>query len=138
MQIKVLTKNIIVNKKGEVLALRRPEDDHRRPNAWDFPGGGLEPGEDIYDCARREIREEAGLEANKLQVIYAESGMGITDGSDVLALGFVCRDYQGEVKLSAEHSKYTWVTPEEFLTMETGDDGGFLHNMTRVFLEQLK
>lgn len=28
---------------------------------WDFPKGGLEPGEEPLDCARREVAEETGL-----------------------------------------------------------------------------
>lgn len=134
MQVKILTKNIVVNRKGEILALKRSGTDVRRPNAWDFPGGGLDQGEDIYDSARREIEEEAGLAAEDLQVIYVESGVGIIDDSDVLALCFVCRDWHGEVMLSPEHDEFAWVTPEEYLELETGDDGGFLHQCVRTWL----
>ncbi|MCY4163585.1 MAG: NUDIX domain-containing protein [bacterium] len=28
---------------------------------WEIPGGGLDPGEDFVDCARRELWEEAGF-----------------------------------------------------------------------------
>lgn len=126
--IKVLSKNIIVNETGQILALKRSKSDDRRPNCWDFPGGGKDASEDIYESAVREIYEEAGLQVltEDLQVIYIESGMGVTQ-EDVLAICFVANKWTGEVTLSLEHSAYEWVTPQEFLQMETGNDGGFLH-----------
>lgn len=137
LQVKILTKNIIVNREGKILALKRSDTDMRRPGAWDMPGGGKDMGEDIYDSARREIEEESGLVAKALQVVYVESGMGFIDGKDVLALCFVCQDWSGEVKLSDEHVEYAWVTPQEFLELGTGDDGGFLHQSVRAWLNFL-
>ena len=40
------------------LLLRHRTDD----NTWDFPGGYMEPGESTEETARREVREETGLE----------------------------------------------------------------------------
>ena len=40
-------------------------------------GGHVEPGEDIYTSARREVREEAGLEVHDLRlrcVVHADAG----------------------------------------------------------------
>lgn len=34
-----------------------------RQTSWEVPAGTLEPDEDPLECARRELREEAGLEA---------------------------------------------------------------------------
>src|SRR5690554_5152364 len=48
---------IIENNKGEILcALRSPK--MSIPNHWEFPGGKVEDGEDIFSALKREINEE--------------------------------------------------------------------------------
>ena len=47
---------IVVNNKNQVVLVLMKDVD-----AWDFPKGGIEKGEDIIDAAKREIYEEAGI-----------------------------------------------------------------------------
>lgn len=50
---------VIVNSRREVLAFERK----KQKGAWQFPQGGIDPGEDPLDCAKRELEEETGLVA---------------------------------------------------------------------------
>ncbi len=57
---------IAVLRPGAVLLVRRANP----PNAgtWSLPGGGQELGETAEDAARRELREEAGLEVGEVHL----------------------------------------------------------------------
>ncbi|MBX3460429.1 MAG: (deoxy)nucleoside triphosphate pyrophosphohydrolase [Planctomycetes bacterium] len=48
-----------------MLVNKRPEGSYYA-GWWEWPGGKVEPGESLEDCARRELREEMGLEAGEL------------------------------------------------------------------------
>lgn len=41
------------------------------PSEWGIPGGGHEPGETMEETARREVREETGIECTITDVNYA-------------------------------------------------------------------
>ncbi len=51
---------VLLNDADQVLLLRHRFHDAR---AWGLPGGWLSPGEDIFACWLREIREELALDA---------------------------------------------------------------------------
>jgi 8-oxo-dGTP pyrophosphatase MutT (NUDIX family) len=46
----------------EVLMVERGPGQAFMPGVWVFPGGVIEPDEDAPQCARRELREETGIE----------------------------------------------------------------------------
>ncbi|WP_309069250.1 NUDIX hydrolase [Microbacterium sp.] len=57
MDMRVAAYCVIVDDEDRVLLTRWIEG---RTPAWSLPGGGLEPGEDPADAARREVWEESG------------------------------------------------------------------------------
>lgn len=56
---------VLILKDGKVLLAQR-KNAHGE-GEWAFPGGHLEFGESFAECARRETREEAGIEIENIQ-----------------------------------------------------------------------
>ena len=51
-------------RESQVLLLRRANQPMK--GLWVAPGGKMEPGESPWQCAKRELQEETGLEAHDL------------------------------------------------------------------------
>lgn len=56
---------IITNLGGDVLLLKHSYG----PDVWGLPGGGIAAGEDPLEAARREVREELGIELARIEPI---------------------------------------------------------------------
>ena len=85
---------------GEVLLVKRG----RAPlvGYWSFPGGGVEIGERLEEAARREVREETGMEiAVDRQIDHAEIIARDADGRierHYVLIVFAARVLSGEVR----------------------------------------
>lgn len=54
---------LVFNRRGEVFLQKRSTKKDRQPGLWDSSASGhVDSGEDYDSCARRELREEIGLE----------------------------------------------------------------------------
>jgi 8-oxo-dGTP diphosphatase len=57
---------VVRNASGEILISLRPDHVHQG-GLWEFPGGKVEPGEDVLIALGRELNEELGIEVRRAQ-----------------------------------------------------------------------
>ncbi|MBD3407631.1 MAG: NUDIX domain-containing protein [Candidatus Lokiarchaeota archaeon] len=80
---------IVVSRSG-ILLLRR--DKNPGKGLWTFPGGGVEVGETQKEALRREIKEEAGIDAEILD-FFTTFDIIIEDGSGKVLYHFLLNHY---------------------------------------------
>lgn len=115
---KISTSGFILKPDGKFLIVKRAKNDNFLPDQWELPGGKLEFGEDATDGAKREIKEETGLEViadiplTILTYIVVETDKSERHYVEIVYLAHL-NDASQEIKLSDEHQDYQWITFEE-------------------------
>ncbi len=104
---------IFVFRHGRLLAMRRSALKDAAPGAWEALSGRIEPGEQPIEAARREAREESGLEV-RIGDRPVASYIASRNGDPMLVVAFAASAPAGEVVLSEEHDRYAWMTLEQF------------------------
>lgn len=106
---------IIYNDKGEILLTKCPK---WKNDVWTIPGGYVELGETSEAALKREIREETGLEIDKIEFIGWQDAINppaFHKPRHFLFLDFCARLAGGEIKKSDEMTEYVWIQPEKAL-----------------------
>ena len=90
---------LVINNQNEILLEERSDD-----GFFDFPGGGIDLKETAEEAAARELKEETGLIANRLELFKVYSGE-IThyvyfNGDEIYGVDcvYIWGDYLGELK----------------------------------------
>jgi ADP-ribose pyrophosphatase YjhB (NUDIX family) len=71
-------------------------------------GGGVEIGERVEDAAKRELFEETGLIAKKLELLGVFSGHDMLytypngDKVSIVGIDYICQDFSGELSPEAD------------------------------------
>lgn len=101
----------IKNKKLEFLLLKRSRNDSY-PNIWQMVSGAIKKNESAVNAAIREVKEETGLNANKLYVIPKVNSLYYHKKDKIILIPvFACKvNFNSKVVISNEHSDFKWVS----------------------------
>ena len=114
-------KAVIINRKGLILVIKRAGDETHLENLWDVPGGRFDYEETPQEGLKREIMEEAGLEAEVIEPVTSWTFMR-DNGEQVFGTTFLCEPENPEIKLGEEHTDFQWVRKEELDSLEMHDE----------------
>ena len=109
----------VQNAQGELLLIERTDN-----GLWALPGGAQDIGETVAQAARREVREETGIEVEitGLSGIYSDPRHVIAyDNGEVrqeFSLCFHAQPVGGELRTSSESRKARWVPPDSLPGLE--------------------
>ena len=115
---------VVVVKDGHVLLVRRA----KAPLAgrWSLPGGRQRLGERVRDTARREVREETGLEVEVTALLDVIDSL-IRDEAGKLAYHYTLIDFLaewrgGEAVAASDAAEVAWADPTDLVRYELWDE----------------
>jgi ADP-ribose pyrophosphatase YjhB (NUDIX family) len=106
--------SVAIVREGKVLLIKRAYAPYQ--HLWTLPGGRMEAGETIEQCAIREIAEEVGLVIRNPRPVMVQA-LG-RDGTFRLAV-FATRDFTGQVRASDEVADHKWLDPAALIALRT-------------------
>lgn len=115
--------NVVVLKGDQVLFIKRANEPGK--GKYDFPGGFVDYGEDGWQAAIREVKEEAGIEVKDL-VILDSTNQLYEENITVCDIIFATTAWTGEIAVADDAASFAW------LPIETINSTAFAWNYPRL------
>lgn len=99
----------IVVLEGEKFLILRRSKTSTGSGFWNFPGGKVDPEEEIDSAAVRELKEEAGLVVGVKDIEY----LGTMEIRNLRVHFHITDTYEGTVTINKESDDFKWITIDE-------------------------
>lgn len=114
MELQVGVKVLLKNTSGKYLLLKR--NPNKYPDAqigWEIVGGRIIPGIPLLTNLKREVKEETGMNLQKVDKLLSVQDILRTKGKHVVRITYLGKA-TGKVKLDKEeNTEYRWFTIKE-------------------------
>ena len=117
----ILAVSAAIIREERILIVRRGRAPAR--GVYTLPGGGVEAGETLVEAAKREVKEETGLDVAPVALaghreVIVRDAQGRVERHFVI-LSFATRWISGEPVLNDELSEAHWLVPADLARLET-------------------
>lgn len=106
--------------KDRKMFFQKRRDSRKEFDKWEFPGGGVEDGEDLIGCLKREVRDETGFNVEPLELLSPIMNRVEKKYSyQVFLPVYICKIKSGKLKVAHnEVSDHGWFTIKEALKLK--------------------
>lgn len=129
---RVTAKALIFDEEGRLLVIKN----HK--GGSELPGGGIEFGEDIEKCLRRELQEELHVSLETCGPIACMYGRVNSLGIHIIRLAAVCRVNSHEFTPDDGIKEAKFVTRDEFMALNLERHEGNIHDFTDIIWSETK
>jgi len=107
--------SMLVRRGDEYLFIKQNKPGGAYPESLHIPGGGIEPGETPEEGARREVRDEVGIEVQNVKSIDFDWDLVPYKGKETLLIFLrFSGDYaSGEPRPLTDAKEILWLTSDE-------------------------
>ena len=116
---------LLVDNDGKLLILKRSDKVRTYKGLWGVVAGYIEDGEEPFETAIKELREETGIEQEDTNLIKALNPVEYTDVYEGIKYDWIIFPFlfktekKDKVHIDWEHTKYRWIAPSDIGKYDT-------------------
>jgi 8-oxo-dGTP diphosphatase len=118
---------VVIERDGKLLLGKRGAAT-REPGKWSFPAGFVERGEQVEEAARREAREEIGLDVEIGDLL----GLYSSPGETVVLAVYVASVGAGEAIAADDLTEVAWFSPDDLPSLAFPHDNRIVETWRRA------